>query len=100
MIPAMPIRCVARVVAIPERVEELRTLLLKLLVPTRAEPGCLRYELLQNLQDPTDFTFVEEWRDETAVAAHMTKPHVREVLARVPDLLRAAPDIRTYRIVG
>src|SRR5688572_4030272 len=96
----MTIRCVARVVAIPERVEELRTLLMKLLVPTREEPGCLRYDLLQNLQDPTDFTFVEEWRDEAAVAAHMTRPHVREVLAHVPQLLRAAPDIRTYRVVG
>jgi quinol monooxygenase YgiN len=96
----MPIRCVARVVAIPDRVEALRKLLLQLLKPTRAEPGCIRYELLQNLQDPTDFTFVEEWRDEAAITAHMGTPHVREVLARVPELLRQAPDIRTYEVVG
>jgi quinol monooxygenase YgiN len=50
--------------------------------------------------DPTDFTFLEEWRDEAAIAAHMNQPHVRDVLAKLPALLRADPDIRTYRVIG
>jgi len=32
-----------------------------LIEPTRKESGCISYELLQNRDDPTDFTFVEEW---------------------------------------
>ena len=54
----MTIRIVARFVARPETVEELRVLLLGLLEPTRKEPGCVGYELLHNMADPTDFTFL------------------------------------------
>lgn len=96
----MTIRCVARVIAQPGKTDALRALLLQLLEPTRKEPGCVRYQLMQNTQDATDFTFVEEWRDEAAIAAHMDQPHVREVLGKVPPLLHGDPDIRTYRVIG
>ena len=56
------VRVVARIVARPGRVEELCALLRGLIEPTRREPGCVTYELLQNTPDPTDFTFVEEKR--------------------------------------
>ena len=56
------LRVVARVVARPGKVEELQALLRGLIEPTRREPGCVTYELLQNTADPTDFTFVEEKR--------------------------------------
>ncbi|TNF73803.1 MAG: antibiotic biosynthesis monooxygenase, partial [Acidobacteria bacterium] len=39
------LRVVARLVAKPDKVDELRTLLTGLLEPTRAEPGCISYEL-------------------------------------------------------
>jgi len=58
------VRVVARVVARPGKEDELRTLLRGLIEPTRREPGCVTYELLQNTADPTDFTFVEEWSSE------------------------------------
>ena len=96
----MTIRCVARVLAQPGKTEALRALLLQLLEPTRKEAGCVSYQLTQNTKDPNDFTFLEEWCDEAAIAAHMNQPHVRDVLARLPALLRADPDIRTYRVIG
>ena len=58
------VRVVARVVARPGKEDELRALLRGLIEPTRREPGCVTYELLQNTADPTDFTFVEEWSSE------------------------------------
>ena len=48
----------------PGKEDELRALLRGLIEPTRREPGCVTYELLQNTADPTDFTFVEEWSSE------------------------------------
>lgn len=94
------VRVVARITARPDTVSELHALLLGLLEPTRREPGCLRYQLLQNLADPTDFTFVEEWADETALNAHFTTPHLQAVLAKAPPLLAAEPDIRRYTLIG
>lgn len=94
------IHVVARLTARPETVAELQALLLGLIEPTRQESGCLRYTLLRNTADPTDFTFVEEWSEETALEAHFTTPHLQAALARAPALLAAPPDIRRYADLG
>ena len=62
--PANPLRVVARIKARPETVDEVRELLCGLVEPTRKESGCISYELLQNREDPTDLTFVEEWESD------------------------------------
>lgn len=98
--PNNGVRVVARVVARPGKVEELRALLQGLVEPTRREPGCVTYELLQNKTDPTDFTFVEEWRSEADLDAHLQASHVRQALSRLSDLAAAASDIRRYTVVG
>lgn len=94
------VHVVARIVAKPDAVTELRAVLAALLEPTRQEAGCRRYTLLQNRQDPTDFTFVEEWADDAAVDAHMKTSHIQAAFARVQGLLAAEPDIRQYEVVG
>jgi len=93
------VRVVARVVARPGRVEELRALLEGLVEPTRKEPGCVTYELLQNKNDPTDFTFVEEWRSEADLDAHLQSPHLQYARVRLPELAVTDPDIRRYTVV-
>ncbi len=98
--PDQGVRVVARIVARSGKVEELRAVLQGLVDPTRREPGCVTYELLQNKMDPTDFTFVEEWRSEEALDAHLQSPHLQEARLRLPDLAAADPDIRRYTIVG
>ena len=67
---------VARIVAKPESVEIVREGLTSLLEPTRAEAGCILYELMQNRSDPTDFTFYEEWTDEASLNAHGATVHL------------------------
>jgi quinol monooxygenase YgiN len=94
------LRVVARIKARPEKVEEVRELLSGLTGPTRAEPGCVSYELMQNRQDPTDFTFVEEWAGDEAFDAHFRTEHMQRALPRVGELLTEPPDIRTYTVVG
>lgn len=96
----MTVRVVARLLARPDTVPQLRDVLTALLEPTRHEAGCLRYELLQNLADPTDFTFVEEWRTQQDVAQHMKTPHVQQLLAKMPNLISAPPDIQSYKVIG
>ena len=98
--PDQGVRVVARIVARPGKMEELLAVLHDLVEPTRKEPGCVTYELLQNKTDPTDFTFVEEWRSEEALDAHLQSPHLQEARLRLPDLSAADPDIRRYTVVG
>lgn len=94
------VHVVARLTARPETVADVQTILLRLIEPTRQEPGCLRYELLRNAADPTDFTFIEEWVDDAAIDAHFTTPHLQAALVQVPPLLAAEPDIRRYTVIS
>lgn len=96
----MSIRVVAHITARPETVDETRDLLLSLIEPTRAESGCVTYELMQNTTDPTDFTFVEEWTSDAALDAHLETEHLKRVAAMGADLFAAPPDIRRYTLLS
>ncbi len=39
------------------------------------EPGCLRFDVLRDNEDPLKFYFYEVYRDKAARAAHRTMPH-------------------------
>ncbi|HLF96882.1 MAG TPA: putative quinol monooxygenase [Methylococcaceae bacterium] len=94
------VRVVARITAQPAKVEELAVILRDLMAETRQEKGCIHYQLLQNKSDPCDFTFVEEWMDDSAIDAHLVTPHVRAAFSKATPLLATNPDIRRYRVVG
>lgn len=91
---------VATLVAQSEKIDIVRKALTDLIEPTRKEPGCLRYELYQNQQDPQKFVFVEEYVDEAAFDAHLATPYVQETLAEADSLLESAPDIRRFKAIG
>ncbi len=94
------IRVVARVVALPDKVEEVKSVLLRLIEPTRKEEGCIVYELLQNQADPTDFTFVEEWESQALLEAHLASAHIEEAESQLNGLVAAEPDIRLYQLLA
>lgn len=96
----MSIRVVARLKAKPETIDQTRELLVGLIKPTRAEDGCIVYELMQNSSDPTDFTFVEEWSDDAALDAHLQTEHLKRCGQLGADLFAEPPDIRRYKLVG
>lgn len=89
-----PVIVIARVVAAPGRDEDLRVVLEGLVAPTRAEPGCLRYDLVRDRAEPGVFTFVEEWSDDAALDRHFQTPHFIAAGERLGPLVAEAPDIR------
>ena len=97
---ANPLRVVARIKAKPESVDEVRELLCGLVEPTRKESGCISYELLQNTENPTDFTFVEEWESDAALASHAASDHLKAIGPRLQPVVESVPDIRTYLVVS
>ena len=94
------LRVIARFVAKPGKADELRSVAMGLLAPTRREDGCLLYELLVNESDPNELTFVEEWRDGKALEAHLATEHVAYARSRLADLVAAPLDLRRYELVG
>lgn len=90
-----PLRVVARIKAKAENTDEVRRLLLALVEPTRREPGCLSYELLQNTKDPTNFTFVEEWASEAEFESHSTSDHIRAVGPNLQQIVKGSAGDRS-----
>ena len=99
LLPEDSLRVVARVKALSDKVDMVRSILLELIEPTRKEEGCIVYELLQNKADPTDFTFVEEWLSESSLKSHAASEHLRDVTEKLRAVVAEAPDIRRYLVV-
>ena len=63
------------------------------------EPGCLRFDVLQDVEDPAKYYFYEVYRDEAAHQAHMQTPHPQRIDARMHDLFAAATVHVTRNVV-
>jgi quinol monooxygenase YgiN len=57
--------------------EKLKRALLELVDPTRAEFGCLQYDLHQGQDDRGLFIFYENWTDRQALEAHFESTHLK-----------------------
>ena len=53
----------------------------------RDEPGCVRFDVLQDNTDPNRFFFYEVYLDEKAVEAHRASVHYARWRAVAPELL-------------
>ena len=93
-------RVIMRLAAKPDKVAELRAVLAAVVAPTRKEPGCRGYQVLQNDADPSDFTLVEDWANEAALDAHLAAPHTQEAFAKGVPLLAQEPDMRRYAVIA
>ena len=79
----MPLTIVAHIHALPDRAEHVRAELEKLVAPTRAEAGCLQYDLHRDDEDPAHFLFFENWESRELWQAHMAAPHLAAYLEAV-----------------
>jgi quinol monooxygenase YgiN len=81
------ITVVAKVVAKPDAIEPVKAELLKLIEPTRQEPGCIEYRLHQDTSDPAVFIFYETWEDLSCLELHTKTGHYTRYVAAVASLI-------------
>ncbi len=80
----------------PGQAPRVQALLRGMVAPTRAEPGCRRYDLFSGAGqsgDPALF-LIEHFTDEAAVQAHRDTAHYKEYRANVMDMLERAPEVQ------
>ena len=53
----------------------------------RDEPGCLRFDVLHDQDDPDQYYFYEVYRDEAAFQAHLETPHLARWLEAARECL-------------
>ncbi|MCX6051624.1 MAG: putative quinol monooxygenase [Campylobacterales bacterium] len=62
-------------IAKPDGIEMMKKLLSAMVTPSKAEDGCLFYEIFQYENNPQKFMAYESWRDEEALDGHRTSAH-------------------------
>jgi quinol monooxygenase YgiN len=74
------------------REEEVVAACLETVAPSRAEPGCLFFDVLVGTAPSgrTEIVFYEAYTDEAAFAEHLRTPHVRAWQERALPLLDRA----------
>lgn len=72
---------VANIKAKADKTELVKSELLKLIDITRAEEGCLNYDLHRDNENPAHFLFYENWESRELWQKHMGNAHLKEYLA-------------------
>ena len=72
---------VANIHANPDQIDLVRTELEKLIAITRAEEGCIQYDLHQDNENPGHFLFYENWESRELWQAHMSAAHLAAYMA-------------------
>ena len=67
---------VANIHAAADQIALVKSELEKLVPITRAEPGCLQYDLHQDNDNPAHFLFYENWESRELWQTHMSAPHL------------------------
>lgn len=61
----------------------VRAALERIVPPSRAEAGCIRYDLNLDLGNHASFVMLEAWRDAEALAVHEATPHFQELVKTI-----------------
>jgi len=89
------VKVVAHVTARSGHEQQLERILRGLLRPTRAEHGCIFYDLHVGA-DPQIYTFIEAWETDDDLDMHLASDHILEALEAIKPHVVGAPDIRRY----
>lgn len=71
---------IANIIANDDKIELIKAELLKLIEVTRAEEGCINYDLHQDNENPAYFTFYENWESRELWQAHMGNQHLADYM--------------------
>ncbi|HYD42865.1 MAG TPA: antibiotic biosynthesis monooxygenase [Anaeromyxobacter sp.] len=84
----------------PEAVEAFRIATLANARASRNEPGVVRFDVVQDLEDSTRFVLVEVYRDAAGAAAHKETAHYATWRDAVAPLMDEPRSSRKFRSVS
>ena len=95
----MKITVLAQFTAKEGKIEQLKQQLLHLIDITRAEKGCINYDLHQQIDNSHEFFLYENWESEQELEEHLQAEHLSKFLALSPELLaRPLLITRSYQL--
>lgn len=82
-----------------ERIDDFIAATIENAAASLQEPGCVRFDVIQETVDPAHFEFVEIYRDSAAHAAHRESPHYNAWTERTADMFAEPRSRNIYRNV-
>ncbi|MFW6127349.1 MAG: putative quinol monooxygenase [Thermodesulfobacteriota bacterium] len=99
--PGRPVTITVNLKAKPSSSERLKKVLAALIEPSRGEPGCLTYDMLQSAEDPHSFLLYMTWQDEAAFERHTQSSWVRDFDRTQAELLLDEPYVvQRWQMLG
>ena len=89
----MPLTVIAKFQAKSGSENEVKQALLGMTAPSRAEAGCLNYDIYQSDEDPAILFTYENWTGKPALDEHMQTPHFKNLGELLKPLLAAPMEI-------
>lgn len=77
----------------PEQLDAFKSAIITNAAASRQEPGCLRFDILEEQDDPHTFVLVEIYQDESALEAHRQTDHFRQWRAVSGDFYASKENI-------
>lgn len=71
---------VANIIANEDKIDLVKAELEKLIPITRAEEGCIQYDLHQDNEHPAHFMFFENWENRDLWQTHMSNQHLADYM--------------------
>jgi quinol monooxygenase YgiN len=91
---------VAELIAQSGKEDDLRQKLTGFVAPTRAENGCIQYDLHESEETPGHFLFFERWTSAQALESHAASPHIASVLPGLRSILAQPARISKFRHIA
>ncbi len=77
--------------------KQVREALISMIEPTRAEQGCINYDLHESAGDPTAFVFYENWVSQADLDRHLKTSHIQKAISRAEPFLAEPVKISLWR---
>ena len=90
---------IARLKVKADKVEELKEAALAIVAQSRAEAGCINYDIHQSIEDETVFFWHETWKHKAAIDEHFATPFFGEFFKTVEQVAAEPPQINLTRMI-
>ena len=91
---------IARIKAKPGMEETVKNEVLALVAPTRAEAGCINYDLHQTADDKSVLMLYENWVSKKDLDEHLAMPYLEAFKAKAEELLAEPLDISLWEMIS
>lgn len=98
--PMEKVTVVATFKAKEGKTADLKAAIGAVVAPTRAEPGCINYDLHQDAEDPAVFMLYENWVSKKDLDEHLAMPYLQELIGKTDELLMEPIGLTRYHMIS